>query len=127
MDTDPDFRTGLEEKLRDITEKAMESLSPEAADTLRQVMESDLQAIGAGSYPESCEYYAPYVHDKFVTLIDYIPDNALVLFDEWDSLSLALTSYEEKLNATFKEGLDTGRLLPLPHPLHLSVPELAQG
>jgi transcription-repair coupling factor (superfamily II helicase) len=75
----------------------------------------------SGAYPESCEYYAPYIHDRFVTLIDYIPQNALVLFDEWDSLSHSLQAQEDKLNQSFKEGLDTGRLLPIPRALHLSV------
>ena len=113
------------ERLEEVTRQAMQDLDPAAAETLRTVMESDLQGLESGSYPESCEYYAPYIHDRFATLIDYIPDNALVLFDEWDSIMMSLQSYEEKLNATFTEGLQTGRLLPLPRPLHVKANDIA--
>jgi transcription-repair coupling factor (superfamily II helicase) len=119
LETEKEARLNLGRKLRQVTEEAMKNLPKEAAETLRSVMEGDLQAIESGSYPESCEYYAPYVHDQFVTLIDYIPAGALVFFDEWDSLVTSLRSYEEKLNLSFEEGLSTGRLLPLPRPLHL--------
>ncbi|HEY9712209.1 MAG TPA: DEAD/DEAH box helicase, partial [Chroococcales cyanobacterium] len=68
--------------------------------------------------------YAPYVHEKFATLIDYLPPNALLFFDEWDSLNNSLRAYEEKLDASFEEGLTTGRLLALPKPLHLSMSDV---
>ncbi|HEY9775106.1 MAG TPA: transcription-repair coupling factor [Planktothrix sp.] len=124
MDTEKEYRVALEEKLREITEQAMAELEPQASETLRSVMEGDLQGIVSGSYPESCEYYASYIHEKFVTLLDYMPKNALILFDEWDSLSNSLQAHEDKLNQSFAEGLTTGRLLPLPRPLHLSIADL---
>ncbi len=127
LEPDKDVRQSLAAELRDISENAMIALDQEASETLRSVMESDLLAIEAGSYPESCEYYAPYVHPEFVTLADYIPQNALVLFDEWDSLSNSLKAYEDKLNQTFDEGLETGRLLPLPRPLHLSMEDFTNS
>jgi transcription-repair coupling factor (superfamily II helicase) len=127
LDTDKDFRQSLGEKLKKLTEERVDQLTAETADTLNTVMEGDLQAIFSGSYPESCEYYAPYVHDHFTTLLDYIPANALVLFDEWDPLVHSLRAYEEKLNQTFEEGLVTGRLLPLPRPLHASFDYVSES
>ena len=106
-------RDAFVETLRAVSDKAMTELPDQAADTLRSVMESDLEALAAGRYPESVEYYAPYVHDQFATLCDYIAGNSLVVFDEWDSLFAAISSYEERLNGSLKEGLETGRLLPL--------------
>jgi transcription-repair coupling factor (superfamily II helicase) len=114
-------------KLRRVADEAITDLSGEAAETLRAVMENDLTGFESGTYPESTEYYAPFLHEAFCTLVDYIPSNALLLFDEWDTLILGLSSYEEKLNATYDEGLGTGRLLPLPRPLHLSVTEMTQS
>ncbi|HEY9713454.1 MAG TPA: CarD family transcriptional regulator, partial [Chroococcales cyanobacterium] len=116
-------------RIREVTEKRVAELQPtdpSAAETLQAVMEGDLTAFEGGGYPESAEYYAPYLHDRFTTLLDYLPENALLLFDEWDSLALSLASYEEKLNRSFEEGLVTGRLLPLPRPLNLSVEQLGQ-
>ncbi len=119
-------REALAEKLSAVAEETQAKLDEQAADTLRAVMENDLHALTIGSYPESSEYYAPYVHERFCTLADYIPDHSLLLFDEWDTLMLSLQSYEKKLETSFSEGLTTGRLLPLPRPLHMSAAELTQ-
>lgn len=121
---DPD---ALVNELQAVADRSYASLSDEAAETLRSVMNNDLPAFSAGQYPEASEYYAPYVHPIFSTILDYIPQNALLLFDEWDSMSLTLNSIEEKFNKTFEEGLSSGRLLPLPRALHASVKELAES
>jgi len=120
-------REALVEKLRAVTDETCQKLSDQAADTMRSVMESDLDALASGRYPESVEYYAPYVHDEFATICDYISDNSLIVLDEWDSLFAALSSYEDRLVAAQKEGLETGRLLPLPRALHASSKEAAQS
>jgi len=125
-DQSEDARIKLVDTLRAVTEKAAETLDPSSAETLMTVMESDLEALRAGRYPESVEYYAPYVHEKLATICDYIRDNSLIVLDEWDTLLAALSSYQEKLDAAFKEGLETGRLLPLPRPLHLSAREITE-
>ena len=118
-------RESLVEKLREVTDKTCLALPDQAADTMRSVMESDLDALKSARYPESVEYYAPYVHDEFATICDYISDTSLIVLDEWDSLFASLTSYEDRLNAALKEGLETGRLLPLPRPLHASSAQAA--
>ena len=126
LDDTKDSRQKLSEKLNQIVTEVKAGLDEQASETLTTVMENDLHALANGGYPEASEYYAPFVYDKFTTLADYIPDNSLVLFDEWDTLILGLQSYEEKLNSTLAEGIATGRLLPLPYPLHLSIDKLAQ-
>jgi transcription-repair coupling factor len=125
-DQSEEARSALVEKLKAVTEEAASKLDEASAETLRTVMESDLEALQAGRYPESVEYYAPYVHDQMATICDYIQDNSLIVLDEWDTLLAALSSYQEKLDSTFKEGLETGRLLPLPRPLHLSAREVTE-
>lgn len=127
LESDSEYRTQLAERLRDITDARIEELGDELGATLRAVMDSDLQLLEAGSFPESVEYYAPYVDDKFATLIDYIPEDALVSFDEWDTISQTLASYEEKLDKALDEGLSTGRLLPLPRNLHLTADGVSSG
>ncbi len=127
FDQEESSRAALVNQLKSVTEHSASSLNEAAIETLNSVMESDLQAFASGAYPESSEYYAPYVHDRFATLINYLPDNVLLALDDWDALSAALTSYEEKLEKSFAEGLETGRLLPLPRPLHLSVADLGEA
>ncbi|HEY9791813.1 MAG TPA: DEAD/DEAH box helicase, partial [Candidatus Obscuribacterales bacterium] len=116
----------LMEKLRAATEQAKDKLADEAAETLRSVMEQDLTNLENGVYPESAEYYASFINEKFATILDYITDRALFLFDEWDAVAMALKSYEQKLDEAYEEGLLSGRLLPLPRPLHLTTAEFGE-
>ncbi len=125
LDREQQARQKLVEKLREVTDEQVSKLEQETAETLESVMASDLDALAAGRYPESVEYYSPYVHEKFATLSDYLPQNVLVVFDEWDMIQQALASYEEKMDKSLEEGLTTGRLLPLPRPLHLSASEVS--
>ena len=114
-------------KLRAVADSVIDQMDAEAAETLTAVMNNDLPVLEAGQYPESAEYYAPYVHENFATIVNYVPDNALVVYDEWDTIAIALGSYADRLDKTFEEGLAAGRLLPLPRPLHSSPPEIAEA
>lgn len=120
-------RLPLVDRLKAATESAALALDEASQDTLRSVMESDIAALSSSNYPESAEYYAPYIHETFCTLLDYIPEDALIAFDEWDTLAVALSSYEDKLEKSLAEGISTGRLLPLPQRLHLSVAKFGEN
>lgn len=126
LDDTKEFRDGLIDKLRDVAEKTSANLDEQHRETLLTVIESDLTGFASGAYPESVEYYYPYLSERFATLADYLPEKGLLMYDEWDSIAASLMGYEEKLNNTFAEGLSTGRLLPLPRPLHLSFQELKE-
>ncbi|MBX9666554.1 MAG: transcription-repair coupling factor [Candidatus Obscuribacterales bacterium] len=119
LEREEEARSALVEELRKVTDETIDRLDEAPADTLRSVMEIDLVNLAGGAYPESAEYYAPYVHDDFSTLLTYLPEDAVLAFDEWDSVAQSLRSYEEKLDKAYTEGLETGRLLPLPRKLHL--------
>jgi transcription-repair coupling factor (superfamily II helicase) len=125
LSPDEKEREALADKLAEKTEEAAAHLSESAAETLKDVTGSDLEALRLGRYPESLEYYAPYIDEDFATLINFLPPSSMVVLDEWDTLLAALSSYDEKLDNTIKEGLETGRLLPLPRLLHLKAGEIA--
>ncbi|MGD9681170.1 MAG: transcription-repair coupling factor [Candidatus Obscuribacterales bacterium] len=132
LESENEERDRLVAKLQEITDREIAKLPDQAADTLRSVMENDLTALASGGYPESVEYYAPYIHEKgeqesFASLVDYVPEEALIAFDEWDSVAQSLASYEDKLSKSFNEGLESGRLLPLPGPLHLESDQVLTG
>lgn len=126
LDAEREGRTELIERLRSVAEQAEAKLDDQAAETLKSVMESDLTGFDSGLYPESAEYYFSYTSERFAGLADYLPQSALLIYDEWDSITASLATYEEKLNASLVEGLTTGRLLPIPRPLHLSFAELKE-
>lgn len=113
-------------KLRSATEEALKNLNDQAHETLSAVMEQDLQHLENGLYPESAEYYGLYFNEKFATLLNYIPKDALLLFDEWDTVAMALRSYEQKLDEAYEEGVTSGRLLPVPRALHLTLEEFGE-
>ncbi len=104
--------------LRNKMETRVRELGWQAAETLAAAMSNDLPVLEAGGYPEAAEYYAPYLDASLSTLANYVPSEALVVLDDWESLALALESYKIKLDRAYEEGLYSGRLLPLPHKLH---------
>lgn len=124
LDDTKEFKDDLIARLREHAEASAEKLEDGAKETLLSIIENDLTGFASGQYPESCEYYYPFVSDRFATLADYLPEKGLVFFDEWDLLTSSLISYEEKLNDAFKEGVSTGRLLALPRALHSNFEEL---
>lgn len=126
LDEHEDSRTKLAERLREAARIAIAKLEPNPGDTLRSIMDGDLEAIESGAYPESIEYYAPYISDKFATLIDYLPADAILAIDEYDSIAQSLSSFEEKIERNVQEGLETGRLLPLPRKLHLEQHDVVE-
>lgn len=127
LDEGEESRTRLVESLRAVMDESIKELSDNDADTLRSVMETDLESLEAGAYPESVEYYAPYIHDSFASLADYIDKESIIAFDEWDSVSQSLSSFEEKLDKAYKEGQESGRLLKLPWMLHLPGQKVMEG
>ncbi|MBY0357824.1 MAG: transcription-repair coupling factor [Candidatus Obscuribacterales bacterium] len=114
------------DKLKAAGTEALSKLDDTAHETLRCVLENDLPAVEAKGYPESLEYYSPFINPEFATIMHYLPANALMVFDEWDSISMALKSYEKKLDDTYAEGVSSGRLLPLPRPLHMTLAEFGE-
>ncbi|MBX9688506.1 MAG: transcription-repair coupling factor [Candidatus Obscuribacterales bacterium] len=114
------------EALRVAGQEALPGLSDSAQETLSTVLEADLQALEAKSYPESLEYYSSFINEEFCTLLHYLPENSLFIFDEWDSVAMSLKSYEKRLEETYAEGVQSGRLLPLPRPLHMTMNEFGE-
>jgi Transcription-repair coupling factor (superfamily II helicase) len=116
LDSDEEKLAALVEKLKEVTEKTAETLSDSAAETLKDVMQGDLEALSMGRYPESVEYYAPYIDQEFATLIDHLPKSCMVILDEWDTLLAALSSYAKSWKLRSRKVLNPGASLPLPTP-----------
>lgn len=118
---------GLVDRISAHCEKVMPQMSDDAAETLRAVLENEVPMLTQGSYPESAEYYGTFLHDQFATILNYLPQDAILVLDEWDSIALSMNSLEDKLNAALEEGVSTGRFVPIPRPLHLCVSDVVSS
>lgn len=113
------------ERINQAMNESIKELDEQGQETLRLTIEGDLETLQAGSYPESLEYYHAFLNESFATIMHYLPENALVLYDEWDTVMMSLKSWEKKLEETYEEGFTSGRLLKLPRPLHMKIAEVA--
>lgn len=77
-------------------------------------VDAELLANGA-AFPH-LEYYLPYMVAQPVSLLDYAPDHALIVVDDWDELRDTVAGIEENALRARQERLDGG-LLPPDYPL----------
>lgn len=102
--------------------------------TSAQPDESDLRSESAFSL---IEFYLPYFYSQPVSLLDYLPDNALLMVEDWNALEDSMQELETQAVTQREEKLSLGQIpadYPLPyftwdelrddltdrHPLHLA-------
>jgi len=68
------------------------NLHPVAANTFRQ----DLDALATKRRFRGIEFYLPYVYTQAASLLDYLPDNALVIADDWQELEAMTEQFEQQ-------------------------------
>jgi transcription-repair coupling factor (superfamily II helicase) len=78
-------------------------------------------------YWEGIEYYREISGQKPSGIFEYMPENLHLIFDEWQDISIACQRWDEKLQEQYEEGVNSGELLALRNPLHLSSDEIFQG
>ncbi len=84
---------------------------PEAsADAASARPDRELLADGV-AFPH-LEFYAPYLYSQPASLFDYLPDNALILVDDWGELEDSVNELEEQAVATRYDRERAGQLPP---------------
>lgn len=68
------------------------NLHPVAANTFRQ----DLDALTSKRRFRGIEFYLPYVYPDAASLLDYLPENALVVADDWQELEAMTEQFEQQ-------------------------------
>lgn len=86
---------------------------PEADMTSPQM---DAQALATGTAFPFLEYYLPYLYENPVSLLDYAPDNALIVIEDWAELRDTVAGIEEVGEKTRAERAASG-MLPPDYPL----------
>ncbi len=86
--------------------------SPEADMTSPQ---ADLQDLENGATFPFLEFYLPYIYPNPVSLLDYAPDDALIVVEDWAELRDTILNIEEASEKTRTERMASG-LLPHDYP-----------
>ncbi len=102
------------EPLLDHLRPWFEALPPIESDVTSPRQDQDALAQG-GVFPH-IEHYLPYLYPNPVSLLDYAPDNALIVVEDWSELRDTIASIEEGALKTRADKLESG-LLPPDYPL----------
>ncbi len=79
----------------------------------------DAEALAGGAAFSLLEFYLPYLYSQPGNLIDYLPDNALVVVEDWDELHDVVGDLEEQALSLYKDKTAAGELPPgYPLPYH---------
>jgi transcription-repair coupling factor (superfamily II helicase) len=98
-------------------------LSSVELEGLEMTLENQIQGLEQSFLPDGIDYYAPLLHQDYKTVIDYLPETAIVVMDDWSLLENNLGGLSDRLNTQAKEGVEKGRLLDLGFQYHLSDAE----
>jgi len=78
----------------------------------------DFDALASGTAFPYLEYYVPWLYKTPATLFDYIPDDALIIVDDWNALVDSVTDLEEQALEIFDDRRRSNHLpddAPLPY------------
>lgn len=68
------------------------NMHPVAANTLRQ----DLDALASKRRFRGFEFYLPYFYKEGASLLDYLPEHALIVADDWQELEAMTEQFEQQ-------------------------------
>jgi len=109
----------IEQAAADQVKRLTEEGKDQEAQRLRQRVAEITEALQQGAYAQGLEYYLPFLYAQRATVLDYLPDDGLVVADEPAHLR---ERYEEFLGDLLEIAvarMDHGLLLPAPEPHHL--------
>ena len=72
----------------------------------------DEELLATGAVFPHLEFYLPYLYTSPASLFDYIPENALVVVEDWEELRDSVSELEEQSLATRQERIRSGELPP---------------
>jgi len=92
-----------------------DDLRPDEADNLPS-WRDDIAALQSGRAFPNLEYYLPLLYPQAASLLDYLPDDSLVLVDDWPELETAVAELHQHADIIANEQTE----LPphYPSPLH---------
>lgn len=116
-------RQQLPHAMRTALQGQSKALKGEGLDGLTITLENQIQAMEQEFWADGLDYYAPLVHHDWTSLGECLPDNALLVLDDWTTLTNQLEGLCDRLQHQLEEGIVKGRLLDLNQRLHLTLEE----
>jgi len=114
-------------KIAEALEKQVERLESEGAreDALRlaEKVRDHLTAFSQQSYRRGLEYYLPYLWPKQSLLTDYLPAEAVVIWDEPERTEEEYGKFLSEIEEMYQRRSKSGLLLDLPKSHYLPFPE----
>ncbi len=105
--------------------EALPKLAEEVAGTLREWFlqqpspdddvtsaQPDLELLASGSAFPLIEFYLPYFYGSTASLLDYLPENTLVIVEDWGAMSDSIAELEVQAIETRREKLEANQLPP---------------
>lgn len=103
-----------------------QNLDNETFIILEETTKTLINNINEFRYFEGVEYLATFVHEKMATVFDYLPEDSLIIFDDFNDIENQIVNQGKKLDIQYYKGTKSGNLLHLPFELHNKPDELFQ-
>ena len=118
----------LEEKLINLVKEYSSKLDEETREGLELSLSHNLSSENKTLYWEGVEYYKSHLGQGYSTLFEYLPEaeNLQLVLDEWEDLLIHNQDWQNKIQNQYKDGLNTGKLLPIENDLFLESSEIVQ-
>lgn len=93
----------------------------DVAAQLRASVEADLRRMAGGEYAAGYEYYAPFLYERGASLLDYLPEGTLIVWDEAHEQQGMLTRWQGDILDAQRELVAKGERLALPDTLYVPI------
>lgn len=82
------------------------------ADEVKNHFAEDRRRLAEGERFEGIEFYLPYLYEQPGSLFDYLPDNTLILIDDWMALEVNVEDVEAEALRLRQDMIQRGELPP---------------
>ena len=91
----------------------------ENADLIKEMLEETLEKIDNEKYFEGIEYFQSYINKKMKSVIELLPEDFSVIFDESSEIFSKLAQIDENYSKQIEENTQKALALPLKNKAHL--------
>lgn len=111
------FKTELTEE----TEKLAKDFDDEKKALLLERLEEVKEKISEEGYFEGIEYFESYFNDYLYNIVELLPDDYVVIFDEYTQVKNKLEFLAQNLEKQYFDNINSCMVLPLKHFSHNSL------
>lgn len=119
----PENKAKLIEVLQTKLAEQCKVLDTVDAEALRVTIDNQIQAMEQSFVPDGMDYYAPLIEPDITPLVEIVPTNSIVVYDDWVMTENHLMGYTDRLTRQLDEGIARGRLLDIGFRYHLTTEE----